>query len=200
MSFTVFVKPVNHMSRNFMENIFSEFGEIQDIYIPRTYNTKRRQNYAYVKFDDKHAAARAISSLDNKEVNGRVLSVQWAEFSPKTPEEMKEKNQQLKAEWEKKKAELPPISPEELEYKRNKKRKAVGPLHKQYFTAVDYPPGIGLKYTPVYQINLPPVGQRRTFFSWVYVPKEQIEKILKEEALKQGYIKKQKEAAKPQNT
>ena len=200
MTFTIFVKPISHLSRNFIEATFSEFGEVQDIYIPRKYNSKQRQNYAYVKFNDKHAAGRSVKELNQKEVNGRVLTVQWAEFPAKTPEEMKEKHLQLMTEWQKKKAELPPISPEELEYKRNKKRKPVGPLYKQYFTAVDYPPGIGIKYTPVYQINLPPVGQRRTFFSWVYVPKEQIEKVLKEEALKQGYIKQREEAAHKQKS
>lgn len=193
MTYTLFVKPVNHISKKFLEEVFSEFGKINDIYIPRRYKTKQRSNFGYVKYDDKHAAARAIEALNEKNLNGQIMDVEWAEYSAKTPEEMMEKKQRMKEEREKRRAALPPIDEKELEYKRNKRRKPEGPLHLKYFTAVDYPPGIGKKYTPIYQIDLPPVGQRRTFFSWVYVPPEQVEKILKEEAAKEAFIKKRNE-------
>lgn len=190
MTYTLYVRPVNHVSKKFLEEIFSEFGKINDIYIPRKYKTKQRSNYGYVKYDDKHAAARAIEALNEKVLNGQVMDVQWAEFNPKTPEEMMEKKQRIKEEREKRRAALPPIDEKELEYKRNKRRKPEGPLHAKYFTAVDYPPGIGKKFTPIYQIDLPPVGQRRTFFSWVDVPPEQIQKVLEEEEAKEAFRKK----------
>ena len=55
------------------------------------------------------------------------------------------------------------------------------PLHEQFFTAVDYPPGIGEEFTPVYQRNLPPIGMRRQFFSWIFIPEDVKEKILRED-------------------
>ncbi|OHS99313.1 hypothetical protein TRFO_34287 [Tritrichomonas foetus] len=190
MTYTLYVKPVNHISKHFMEETFAEFGEVHDIYIPRAYKTKRRSNFGYVKYDDKHAAARAIEGLNQKILNGHEMTVEWAEYNPKTPEEMAEKFKILKEERERRRAARPPISEDELQYLRNKRKKPDGPLHLKYFTVVDYPPGIGKAYTPVYQLDLPPVGQRRTFFSWVYVPQEQIEKILKEEVAKQEYLTK----------
>lgn len=195
MTYTLYVKPVNHVSKKFLEDIFSEFGKINDIYIPRKYKTKQRSNFGYVKYDDKHAAARAIEALNEKILNGQVMEVQWAEFNPKTPEEMMEKKMKMKEERERRRAALPPIDEKELEYKRNKRRKPEGPLHMKYFTAVDYPPGIGLKYTPIYQRDLPPIGQRKTFFSWVDVPPEVVERVLKEEAAKEAFFKKREEEA-----
>lgn len=181
MSFTLFVKPISHLSQNFIADLFSEYGEVQDIYIPREFRTKRRANFAYVKYSDKHSAARAIEGLAGRIVNSRAIDVQWAEEKPKTPQEMIEKRERIASERRAAPPALPLLSEEEIERRRKRRRRPDGPLHNRYFTAVDYPDGIGEEFTPLFQRGLPPVGRRRQFFSWVYVPPEQVQKILKEE-------------------
>lgn len=178
MSYTLFVKPVNHVSIPYLEEKFSEFGQVLDVYIPKKYKTRQRQNFGYVKFDDAHAAARAIEALNEKEINGKIVNVEWAQEEAKTPEDMIAKKELQRQEWLEKRSELPP---EELERVKSRKKRPEGPFYKRYFTAVDYPPGIGEKYTSPFQRGLPPPGQRKTFFHWEYVSPEQIQQILKNE-------------------
>lgn len=194
MSFTLFVKPISHISQNFIYDLFSEYGEVKDIYIPREYKTKRRSNFAYVKYADKHSAARAITNLNEKVINNHAIEVQWAEDKPKTPQEMIEKKEKYINEKRERMKSMPMISEEELERKRKKHRRPDGPLHNRYFTAVDYPEGVGEEFTPIFQRGLPPVGRRRQFFSWVYVPQDQVQKILKEERARTEKEKERNEA------
>ncbi|KAH0786226.1 serine/arginine-rich splicing factor 10-like [Histomonas meleagridis] len=178
MTFTLYVKPVSHISQFFIRDLFSQYGEVVDIHIPRDHKTKKRLNFAYIKYNDIHAAERAVKDLDEKVINNRKMEVQWATEKEKTPEEMIEKRKRYEAEREERLASLPPMT-DEVRRKLLKRKKAEGPIYNRYFTAVDYPPGIGEEFTPIYQRGLPPVGQRRQFFSWVYVPPDQVLEILK---------------------
>jgi RNA recognition motif-containing protein len=191
MAYTLFVRPLSHLSNEFIRRTFSEFGEVVDVHIPRTFGSKKRQSYGYVKYDDKHAAARAIDALNDKTLNGHVLSVVWADQSAKTPEEMAEKRRQRREEREKS-GDYATREPREL---REPAERREIPLREQFFTAVDYPPGIGEEFTPLYQKNLPPVGQRRQFFSWVYVGPDVREKILRDELEKQAYLDQKRRSA-----
>lgn len=179
MTFTVFCRPVNHLSDEFLRQTFSDFGRVTDIHTPRTYHTKKRQGFCYIKFADKHAAARAIEALNGRPLNGHIMEVVWSDNSRKTPEEMVEQKRQRREERRRQIEEGSYIEPPPVP-KSMKDR----PLHEQYFTAVDYPPGIGTEFTPIYQRNVPPIGQRRQFFSWVYVPESVRERILADEAAK----------------
>lgn len=193
MTFSLYVSPLSHVSQSLIKQTFSEFGEVVDVYIPRSYKTKKRLTYGYIKYSDKHCAARAIEALNGKDLNGHMISVAWAECNAKTPEEMMEKRRQFDIEREPRE----PLPIEEIERRRSKKARTEGPLHLKYFTAVDYPPGIGEKYTPVYQRNLPPVGERRHFFSWFYISPEQKERIIKEELDYQARTRNRKGGEKP---
>lgn len=180
MTYTLFVRPLNHLSDDFIKRLFSEHGRVLDVHIPRSFPTKKRQGFGYIKYDDKHAAARAINALHGTVVNGHSIEVVWADQNRKTPEEMEERKRQKKEEWLKSN----PLELEKRGTEKNRTRKDV-PLHEQFFTAVDYPPGIGEEFTPVYQRNLPPIGMRRQFFSWIFIPEDVKEKILKEEQEKE---------------
>jgi RNA recognition motif-containing protein len=182
MTFTLYVHPLSHLSNECIRRTFSEFGEVIDVHVPRTFATKKRQSFGYIKYRDKHAAARAISALHGKSLFGHIMEVVWADQSAKTPEEMAERKRRRREEWLRRQEEdgqPPPPLPAPRQERRDV------PLHEKFFTAVDYPEGVGDEFTPLYQKNLPPVGQRKQFFSWVYVPDEQREKILKEELEKQ---------------
>jgi len=174
MTYCLYARPVNHISLEYLKSLFQEFGEVEDVYIPRMFKTKRRRHFGYVKFNDKHAAARAIEGLDNKEINGRIFSVKWSEHTSKTPEQMVEMRERRIAEKENRPKKY---TEEEFDFLQKTKLKKEGSFFERYFTAVDYPKGVGEEFTPIYQLNLPPVGERKTFFSWVYIPPERIEKI-----------------------
>jgi RNA recognition motif-containing protein len=184
MAYTLYVRPLSHLSKEFIDRAFSEFGDVMDIHIPRTFKTKRRREFGYVKYHDKHAAARAIEALNGKSLNGHVMTVTWTDQTPKTPEQMAEKKKQRREEWLREhEHDGEPMSSE-----KNVRQTKDIPLSEMFFTAVDYPEGIGEEFTPIYQRNVPPVGQRRQFLSWVYVSPEQIERILKSELEKQAHI------------
>jgi RNA recognition motif-containing protein len=181
MAYTLFIRPVSHLSNDTIQRVFSDYGEVADVHVPRTYKTKRRQTYGYVKYSDKHAAARAIDALHDKELLGKVMMVVWADQAPKTPEEMIEKKRERHQAFERQREEGGEEDPQRERLRERDVEKRSLPLHEQFFTAVDYPEGIGEEYTPVYQKNLPPVGQRKQFFSWVFVTEEQKARILRDE-------------------
>jgi hypothetical protein len=192
MTYCLFVRPLSHLSIEFIRRTFSEFGDVIDIHIPRTFTSKKRQDFGYVKYDDKHAAARAIDALNEQPLNGHILKVVWADQEAKTPEEMAERRRARREERQQ--AREDGDAEEHDSRPREPREKREIPLHEQFFTAVDYPPGIGDEFTPVYQRNLPPVGQRRQFFSWVYVAPETRERILRDELEKQQYLEHKRQA------
>ena len=179
MTYMLFCRPVNHLSDEFIRQTFSEFGRVTDIHTPRSYKTKKRQGFCYVKFSDKHAAARAIDALHGRPLNGHVMEVVWADNNPKTPEQMIE----LKKKRREERLRQMDANLDDDMREGYKPMKDL-PFHEQFFTAVDYPPGVGVDFTPIYQRNLPPVGKRRLFFSWVYIPESVRQRIIDEEARK----------------
>ena len=176
--YTLFVHPVTQVSEETLRRTFVQYGDVEDVYIPRDFKTKKRRDFAYIKFSSKYCASRAIEQLDNTELNGKVISVSWSKEKSKTPDEMQAIRDQRKKEKEEREGAKPmKYTPEE--YQKIQEEKAKGkPFHEKYFTVVNYPPGVGLDYTPEYQKGLKPVGERKTFYSWVYVPEEKIREIL----------------------
>lgn len=55
---------------------FSSYGEIGDIYIPRTYGTNEPRGFAFVRFADKRDAEDAQRALDGTEIDGREIRIQ----------------------------------------------------------------------------------------------------------------------------
>ena len=177
-SYTLFVRPVTQVSEETLKKAFSQYGDVDDIYIPRDFKTKRRRDFAYIKFSSKYSASSAIEHLDNTDLNGKVISVTWSKEKSKTPDEMQaQRDQRRKEKEEKEGPKQMPYTPEEYQKMQEEKLKNK-PFHERYFTVVNYPPGVGLDYTPEYQKGLKPVGERKTFYSWVYVPEEKIREIL----------------------
>ena len=174
--YTLFVRPVNQASEETLRKTFSQFGEVEDIYIPRDYVSKRRRPFAYIKYTSKFAASDAIEKLNNTELNGKVISVVWSEEKSKTPQEMVTMKEQKRKERQEELRYTPEEHQKFLEEKNRQKE-----LYEKYFTVVNYPYGVGEAYTPEYQKGLKPVGERKTFYSWVYLPEEKIIEVLQAE-------------------
>lgn len=180
MTYTLFVRPVNHVSQNHLSSLFKEYGEVMDIYIPRSHQSYKRKVFAYVKYDDKFAASRAIDGLDGKTINGKPIFVTWSTQMGKLPEEMEA--QRIQREEARKKGENKSgfSEIERIRYLARESNRN-GTIQEKYFTIVDYPPGVGEEFTPVFQRGLKPVGFRKTYFSWVYIPDSKVQQIIEGE-------------------
>ena len=184
MTYVLYVRPVSHVSKETLYRTFSRYGEVTDVYIPVDFKTQKRRDFAYIKFNTKYSASKAIEELNQTEVNGKEIFVEMSKEVRKTPEEMRA----LKEARAKDKEERPgedKVNKEE-EIKQEKKEEKNLEFHKRYFTACDYPPGVGEEFIPLFQRGLKPPGQRKMFYSWVYVPEEKIKRILEIEGLKRG--------------
>lgn len=62
-----------------LETLFSEIGEVVEIFVPTDRATGRPRGFAFVEFTEKTAAASAIEKFDGHELQGRNLRVSEAE-------------------------------------------------------------------------------------------------------------------------
>lgn len=86
-------------SRHVLEDVFSKYGKVTDVHIPRDYytqyiynwflNPSEQRGFAFIEFDDRHAAEDAVSHVDGTSIAGFVVSVGPAKNNRKTPEEMR---------------------------------------------------------------------------------------------------------------
>ena len=93
------VKIELNYSRHELEDVFSKYGKVTDVHIPRDYYTQyiyssfitfsEQRGFAFIEFDDRHAAEDAVSHVDGTNVAGFVVSVNPAKNNRKTPEEMR---------------------------------------------------------------------------------------------------------------
>jgi len=67
------------LTQNELENLFSEVGEVVEVFLPADRNTGRPRGFAFVEFTEESAAAEAIERFDGHEVKGRSLRVSEAE-------------------------------------------------------------------------------------------------------------------------
>jgi nucleolin len=58
-----------------LRDVFSEFGDVIDIFIPVVRATKRSRGFAFVTLDSQDAAALAITQRDQTELDGRTIRV-----------------------------------------------------------------------------------------------------------------------------
>ncbi|KAJ7554184.1 hypothetical protein O6H91_06G129700 [Diphasiastrum complanatum] len=68
---------------------FEEFGPLKDVYLPKDYYTREPRGFGFVQFLDPQDAADAQYEMDGKLVNGRKISVVFAEENRKKPTEMR---------------------------------------------------------------------------------------------------------------
>jgi cold-inducible RNA-binding protein len=66
-----------------LEALFSELGEVRDVFLPTERDTGRPRGFAFVEFAQQEAAAEAIKKFDGYELHGRNLRVNEAEERPR---------------------------------------------------------------------------------------------------------------------
>ncbi len=60
-----------------LKDLFSQFGDVLDVFIVMDRETRRSKGYGFVEMEDE-AAKKAIEELNGKEVGGRTIVVNEA--------------------------------------------------------------------------------------------------------------------------
>ena len=71
-----------------LKDIFKEYGNVKDVYIPLDYYTRRQRGFAYVQFEDPRDAKDALNDLDGNKYMDREMRIDIARGDRKTPAEM----------------------------------------------------------------------------------------------------------------
>jgi len=86
MASKLFVGNLNFKTtREDLETLFSQAGEIKEVFIPTERETGRARGFAFVEFVDEAAAKAAIERFNGYELGGRQLRVNAAEDRPRGP-------------------------------------------------------------------------------------------------------------------
>ena len=87
---SLYVRPLPpYTKRSEIEQLFSKFGDIRDVYVPLNYYTREPRGFAYVEFEDERDAEVARRELDGIRRFGNNLRIEWAKSDRKTPREMR---------------------------------------------------------------------------------------------------------------
>ena len=62
-----------------LESLFSEVGQVVEVFLPDDHATGRPRGFAFVEFTGEAAVIAAIEKFDGYELNGRALHVNKAE-------------------------------------------------------------------------------------------------------------------------
>ena len=69
-----------------LEKLFSQVGQVVEVFLPVDRMTERPRGFAFVEFSDPSAVAEAIDRFDGTELGGRMLQVSEArERAPRGP-------------------------------------------------------------------------------------------------------------------
>lgn len=64
-----------------LKRLFSRYGELGDIYVPRYPDSYMTRGFAFVRYFRKRDAEEAMRKLDGERLDGRVLSIQMAKYA-----------------------------------------------------------------------------------------------------------------------
>ncbi len=69
-------------SRDTLENLFAQAGQVLDVFLPMDRATGRPRGFAFVEFETEEESAAAIERFHEYELDGRALRVNAAEDRP----------------------------------------------------------------------------------------------------------------------
>jgi FUS-interacting serine-arginine-rich protein 1 len=75
-----------------IRKLFEQYGPVRDVYMPRDYHSKKRKGFGYVEFEDKKDAEKAIQELNDKEVDGMNIMLEFAKGDRKSSDQMRRKD------------------------------------------------------------------------------------------------------------
>ena len=85
MSAKVFVGNLDfNTTKDEVQSLFSQIGEIKDVFLPMDRESGRPRGFAFVEFASDEDAAKAIEKFNGYELGGRALRVNAAEDRPRT--------------------------------------------------------------------------------------------------------------------
>lgn len=76
-------------TRQILKKLFSQHGDVQDVYRPKNYHTNRPQSFAFIEFGDVETAQKALKALNGQMLEGRALQINFAQNKRKTADEMR---------------------------------------------------------------------------------------------------------------
>ena len=65
-----------NVTENHLKEIFSNYGEVRGVYIPKKEKTHLKENYAFIEFIKKEEAEEAQLYMDEGQIDGRVVKVE----------------------------------------------------------------------------------------------------------------------------
>lgn len=84
MASKIFVGNLNfNTTREELETLFSEAGQIRDVFLPTDRETGRPRGFAFVEYETEEDASKAIERFNGQELGGRQLRVNIAEERPR---------------------------------------------------------------------------------------------------------------------
>ena len=84
MSAKVFVGNLDfNTTKTEVQTLFSQIGEIRDVFLPMDRESGRPRGFAFVEFTSDEDAAKAIEKFNGYELSGRALRVNAAEDRPR---------------------------------------------------------------------------------------------------------------------
>jgi len=66
-----------------LASLFSDLGQVTEVFIPTDRNTGRPRGFAFVEFSDHSGVEQAIEKLDGHELKGRPIRVSEAQEKPR---------------------------------------------------------------------------------------------------------------------
>lgn len=70
---------------NLLKKVFSKYGDLGDVYVPRYPDTFASRGFAFVRFVRKRDAEEAMRKMNGFELDGRTLSIQMARYARPSP-------------------------------------------------------------------------------------------------------------------
>ncbi|TMW66995.1 hypothetical protein Poli38472_012111 [Pythium oligandrum] len=71
-----------------LKELFTKYGEVGDVYIPRSRGSNESRGFAFIRFVNKEDAENAIAGMEGHDYQGRQLHVQYAkQRRPDNPRE-----------------------------------------------------------------------------------------------------------------
>jgi hypothetical protein len=84
MASKIFVGNLDYQTRKEeVQDLFSQVGEIRDVFLPTDRETGRPRGFAFVEFANEEDAAKAIEKFNGYQLGGRALRVNAAEDRPR---------------------------------------------------------------------------------------------------------------------
>lgn len=72
-----------------LKEVFGKYGEVRDVYMPRDHYTREPRGFAFVEFLDERDALDAQDKMDKQPIDGREVTIVFAQERRKTPDEMR---------------------------------------------------------------------------------------------------------------